>query len=164
MSKLQDNTFENKNYSLPKYYNLKNTFLTEQQKAVVEAWYQFPLGIFEILLFSSFIFWSDVTIWKIILYSYLFGLLIAFLNWRFINNFFIKLGYLVGGNASTLICIGFAIYFGFNSQWLFMIIAILSSLGLIGIISPSVVLYSILSINKGHPKYIFAKKYFNINF
>lgn len=155
------NAFKKENYHMLKKYDMKNPFLTDNQKTVTEAWYQFPIGIFEFFFFSCFVFLKDLAITEIIIYSYLLGIIIAILNWKFIIKPFILLGYVFGGNMSSIINISFAIYFGFNGQWLLTILAIFSAVGIMGLISPSMWIYSFLSTGKPHPKYIFAKRYFN---
>jgi hypothetical protein len=150
------------NNELLKKYDLKNPFLTDDQKIAVEAWYQLPIGIFTFIFFSCFVFLNNLTVLEIILYSYLITIIIAIINWKFYFKPFILLGYIFGGNISSIISIIFAIYFGFNHNWILMTLALADSLGLLGIISPSTWLYAFFSINKIHPKYIFASKYFKI--
>ena len=145
-----------------KRYDMKNYFLTQGQKTIVEAWFQLPIGIFSFIFFACFIFFKNLTILEIIFYSYLISTVIAIINWKIYLKPFIFLGYIFGGNISTIISIAFAIYFGFEHKWILMILALADSVGLLGILSPSTWLYTFFSANKIHPKYIFANRYFRI--
>lgn len=145
-------------------YDMKNPFLTDAQKVTTEAWYQFPIGIFFFAFFSGFVFFEELGILGIVIYSYLFGITIAILNWRFYFKPFIFSGYIFGGNISSAISIAFAVYFGFEHRWILMILAIFESTGLLGIVAPSTWLYTFLSKRKNiHPKYFFADRYFKIS-
>lgn len=151
------------NKGLLKRYDMKNPFLTDEQKVTVEAWYQFPIGIFAFIFFGCFAFFENLTVLEIIFYSYLFGIIIALINWKFLLKSFIFLGHIFGGNISSVIFIGFAVYFGFEHNWILMTLAIMDSAGLLGFVSPSMWLYSFFSIKKNiHPKYIFADRYFRV--
>lgn len=145
---------------LLKKYSMKNNFLTENQKATVEAWYQLPIGIFNVTFFGCVILFNNVAILEILLYSYAISTIIAIINWKLYLKSFIFLGYIFGGNISSIISILFAIYFGFEHRWILMVLAILTSVGLLGFLAPSTWLYAFFSINKIHPKYIFASRYF----
>jgi hypothetical protein len=157
------NAFKKENYLQLKKYDIKNPFLNDEQKIVVEAWFQFPIVFFEIFFFSCFIFLKGLTVFEIILYSYLIGITVAVINWRFVVKFFILLGQIIGGNVSSLISVIFAVYFGIHNQWTLVVLALFSALGITGFLSPSMWLYSFLSIGKPNSKYIFAKKYFDKN-
>jgi hypothetical protein len=143
-----------------KKYDMKNYFLTDDQKATVEAWYQLPIGIFTFIFFGCFVLFENLTILEILFYSYLISTIIAIINWKFYLKPLIFLGHFFGGNISSIISIAFAIYFGINHQWLLMTLAIADSFGLLGILSPSTWLYSFLA--KIHPKYYFASRYFKL--
>ncbi|MFA6262578.1 MAG: hypothetical protein WC760_14015 [Bacteroidia bacterium] len=144
-------------------YDMKNSFLTDEQKATVEAWYQFPIGIFSFTFFSCFAFLENLTVLEIIFFSYLFGIIVAIVNWKFLLKPLIFLGYIFGGNVSSIISIAFAVYFGFENNWILMILAIMDAIGLLGVASPSMWLYSFFSAGKIHPKYIFATRYFKLS-
>lgn len=149
-----------------KAYDMKNEFLTDDQKVRVECWYQLPIGIFSFMFFSLFIFFKDLTILEILITASLFSLVIAILNWKFFWKPFYYLGFVFGGNFSSLTSILFAIYFGFESNWVMLGLAIADAIGFLGVITPSVWLYTFFAL-KGypdniHPKYVFAMKYFKI--
>src|SRR3989344_1323051 len=146
-----------------KRYDMKNSFLTDEQKATVEAWYQFPIGIFSFAFFSFFVFSENFTVLEIVGYSYLFGIIVAVINWKFLLKPLIFLGYIFGGNVSSIISIAFAIYFGIENNWILMVLAIMDAVGLLGMVSPSTWLYSFFSAKKIHPKYIFANRYFKVS-
>jgi hypothetical protein len=63
-----------------------------------------------------------------------------------------------------LINFGFAAYFAYEEQWIFCGIAIAAAIGILSIISPSIILYTILNSERMHPKYAFAKKFFGVRF
>lgn len=144
-------------------YEMGNHFLTTNQKAIVEAWFQFPIGVFIYSLFILFILLGENNILEVFIYSYLIGIIIAIINWKFHFKIFIYLGYIVGGTISSIISVIFLIYFVFNQHYIFMFLALADIIGLLSIISPSLHLYNIFSRNKFHPKYLFASKYFKIS-
>jgi len=148
------------NSGLLKKYDMKNYFLTDDQKVTVEAWYQLPIGIFTFIFFGCFVLFENLTTLEILFFSYLISTIVAIINWKFYLKPLIFLGHIFGGNISSIISIAFAVYFGIKHEWLLMILAITDSFGLLGIFSPSMWLYSFLS--KIHPKYYFANKYFKI--
>lgn len=148
-----------------KKYDMNNPFLTDDQKVITEAWYQLPIGVFSFTFFILFIFSKNLTVSEIVLLSYLIGIIIAIINWSFLSRTFISLGYIFGGTVSSIISITFAIYFGIEHHWILMALAIATSIGLLGFLSPSIWLYSFFTAKRGfiHPKYVFADRYFEIS-
>lgn len=163
---LNDNTevyfktlYEHKSDELLKY-KMKNIFFNDKQKAIIESWYQFPIGFWSTITFGLFVILPSYSPVLIILIAYILGSIVSLLNWKFYNSKIKLLGYIFGGNISSIISILFAIYFFISHSWVLAVIAVLDAFGMTSILAPSVWMYPILSKTSVHPKYKFAYKYF----
>jgi hypothetical protein len=87
---------------------------------------------------------------------------VGLINW-FIPLRSVTVGFVFGGNVSTLIMLAFAGWFAYHGAWIAAVIAVAGAFGLLSIISPSMHLYTILS-RRMHPKYWYAKRGFGITF
>jgi hypothetical protein len=146
-------------------YSLNNPYLTKTQKFWVECWYQLPIAVFQITLFSLLIltFKSEWKMNEAVVASYAIGTAASLINWAAPLKPILAIGSIFLGWMGTLIDLGFAGYFVYEKQWWFAGLAVAASIGLLSIISPSMILYTVLS-QRMHPKYEFAKRHFGVRF
>lgn len=151
-------------YAEGSVYSMNNPYLTRYQKAIVEAWYQFPIGVFGYLIMICLAFYQ---------YSYVQALSFAYLVAGVVSiigfcvylpdRLLIVLGALFAGPIEMGISLVFMVLFLYRGDWGAAGIAIASGVGLLSILSPSMHLYTIFSPHGMHCKYAFAKSHFGID-
>lgn len=145
------------------YYSLNNDLLTAEQKAMVEAVYQFPGGAMNYAI-AILTLWMGYSLWEAFLYGSGVGV-VAFLAARFLpGRLFWPIGLLFGGNGSTVIKLGlagYAIYLG-----LYGVAAYIgaSAFGLTAFIELPMYLWTFSFGPKMNAKYYIAKRMWNITF
>jgi hypothetical protein len=151
------------------YYSLNDPYLTNKEKADIEALYQLPLHVFDYSFLALLVF-SDLAVLKVYLYSFLIGLPLFLLVRAFPNRLFIELGYILSGclplliaNLRTWLLIAFSVYSFVNGEVLAGWVSALVSFGLLALFNPFLILWS-LSSSSMHPKYLIAKKVFGKTF
>jgi hypothetical protein len=140
-------------------YSLNNPYLSRQQKAQIEAVYQFPIGAFEysliaVLIIRGFSGWLDaylvacavsVPVWAV--------------SWFIPGRLVAAVGTLFAGNFSTIGCLVLAGFAAFHGQYIVAGIAVAIAFlgGVLAIVSPPMWLFSFFS--RGiTAKYRLAKK------
>lgn len=148
-------------------YRMDNPYLNQFQKLEVELWFQFPsivafTTLCGLLIINSF---HLMEIYKIIGIPVAVEIFLSIVNWYFyeyfdrINRvFFITIGHNIIQWIISLITISILCY---NGYYFWATFIFLGKLGLIGILSPSTLIFIILSKKyKMHPKYAFFKMYY----
>lgn len=144
-------------------YSINNTYLSPTQKAMVEAVYQFPLGIMGIA-FSLLTLIADQSI----LTGYLNASFIGGLAWvaaRFLPGrlFFIPISLITGGWGQLLIQLGFAAYALVEHRWALAAILGLSAFGIMSVIELPMWLWGATKSGM-NAKYQIAKRLFGTVF
>jgi len=146
-------------------YSMNNQYLTRAQRALVEAWFQFPIGVFSYLLIIHLA--SDSHQYaKAFISAYVIAGVVSLLN-RFVSlptPVLVALGLLFAGWVETGVSAAFIVFFLYHGAWGAAAIALASATGLISVLAPSVHLYTVLSPRGLNPKYAFAKSRFGITF
>ncbi|QTN19911.1 hypothetical protein HZ989_02190 [Brevundimonas sp. AJA228-03] len=143
-------------------YSLNNSYLTQHQKASVEAVYQFPLGLMG-FAYGLLALGSDQT-W---LNAYWNASFLGALAWAFAaygpTGFVAKIGFLTGGWAATLLDLALAAWALYEHRWL---IAGLLAGTAFGLTSPAMLPTWLWAWQgKGmNIKYRIAKRLFGVNF
>ena len=144
-------------------YSLQNNYLTTDQKAKVEAVYQFPLGVMHYAL-AFFALWLRYPLWNAFLAASVVGA-VAFLAARFLpGRLFWTVGLLFGGNISTLIVLalaGVAVWMGL--YWVAVYLA-LAGFGLTSFVELPMWLWTWSSRQRINAKYGIAKRMFGVTF
>jgi len=144
-------------------YSLNNTFMTKEQKAKVEAVYQFPIGVMEYAL-ACFALWLHYPLWN----AYLTASVVGIVAWCFARflpgRLFWPVGLLFGGNVSTIICLvlaGTSVWMGLYA------VAVYLALGAFGVTSFLEVpmwFWARSEKNRMNAKYGIAKRMFGLTF
>jgi hypothetical protein len=144
-------------------YTMNNTYLTRPQKILVEAWFQFPIGVFGYLLMAYLAVRPAEYVAAFIL-SYVVAGIIALVT-RIVplpERLLVILGLLFAGLSETVVSVAFIAFFLYYNAWGAAVIALGSATGFLSVLSPSMHLYTILSPSGLHCKYAFAKSRFGI--
>jgi hypothetical protein len=155
---------ESERYATAHFYQLDNNYLTNEEKLIVELWYQFPIIIMYIslcicMLYSTVNFMS---LTLIIVIPIVLNLIVGLINWYIdLSDIYIKFFHTIGHNfvlwLLTFATVGMLI---FQGLYIYAALIFLSKIGLIAIFSPSIYMYSILSRKyKMHPKWVFFKRF-----
>ncbi len=142
---------ESERFATANTYLLDNPFLTQSEKMEVELWFQFPETIMFISLCACMLYsvYNPIFIKLIIGIPMLLDLVVGLINWNFYFKKILKIFFLTIGHnyvlwALTLVTLGVLLY---NGLYVFSAIVLLSKLGLLSLISPSMYTYTILSKN-----------------
>jgi len=150
-------------------YSLKNTYLSNLQKALVEAVFQVPIGVFGV----AWLTYMAVTPPPAYLRGYLFAAAVnlvfaiplwaAARAWATRPVLFLPWRYVFAGRAASVIDLVFAAYLAYHQRWIAAAIGVGCALWLSTLFAPSLYLYMGLS-RRMHPKYAIAKKLFGVRF
>lgn len=153
-------------YAEAMVYSMNNPYLTRHQKALVEAWYQFPIGLFGYLLLGYLAIKSPEAYLSAFLIAYGIAAAVSLLNWivSLPTPILVTLGLLFAGWIETAISLVFMLFFLYHGAWVPAGLAVASACGVLSIVSPTVHLYAMLSRGRMHFKYRFAKRRFGITF
>lgn len=147
------------------FYSLSNPYLSKNQKAVVEAVYQMPIGVF-LYLFFFLLSSKGLHSW---LFSYVIASLVSlpiailcFYKPRFFNSkgMFLFACLFCSHNYMIILAILAGVYF-YKGLVSLGVIALIAATSLLSVFTPSLHLFSFLS-KELHPKYLFAKKIWGI--
>lgn len=142
-------------------YSLNNSYMTQEQKAKVEAVYQFPFGLLDYAL-AFFSLWLKYPMWN----AWLAASAVGIAGWiaaRFLpGRLFWPIGLVFGGSISTLISIAFAITAVVMGQYGVAIYLGLAAFGITSIVEVPMWLWS--AGRRMNPKYGIAKRMFGITF
>jgi len=144
-------------------YSMNNTYLTKLQKALVEAVYQTPLGVFGYMLLGHLALVEPRSYWVAFLVAAICNAVLAVPWWFGANTALANVGFFFGGTATMVIELGFAAYFGWQGDWMACGIAIAAAFGLLTFVAPSTWIYNVLGQGM-HPKYRIAKRLFGLEF
>ena len=153
-------------YAESRVYSMNNPYLPRFQKALVEAWYQFPIGVFGYLLMGYLAIKDPYQYLSAFLIAYGVAAVVSLLNW-FVSlpaPVLVALGLLFAGWIETAVSLAFALFFLYQGGWIASGLSVASACGVLSIISPPVHLYAVLSGRGMHFKYRFAKRRFGISF
>jgi len=154
-----------KAYSEASVYVLNNEYLTTLQKTYVEGIYQLPGGVFVYALLGYIVFVEPRAYVNAIIFAGVLNSVATILIWFSLNETIARIGGIIfGGSLPSIICLSLAVYMGYQNEWIGFLIGITSASGLTSLIEPSTYLFSILSPSPMHPKYMIAKKLYNIRF
>lgn len=153
-----------KAYSEAKTYSLTNSYLSTKEKALVEAWFQIPIGIFNYVMLGLLAFDPGRGFWRSYMIAGIFSACAAIVL-RFYSPLplLLPLGTLLVGWLETVIALGFAAYFAYSKNWLLVVFAVVCGFGVSAIIAPGLWIYTLAS-RRMHPKYAFAKRKFDITY
>jgi len=150
-------------------YRLDNHYLNQDEKVLVESWFQLPGNIMEYTFWIMAVF----SVFYPISFVYIFGVSIAvniivgLINWYFYNK---KLTIVLGLSlfhpfVTAVVGIGVAIYLFINDTLLLAGISVFVGIFSFLFLELHILLYSFLAQKyKMHPKYVFAKKQFGHTF
>ena len=144
-------------------YSLSNSYLTANQKSLVEAVYQLPAGVFGYVLLGYLAFIEPRSYITAFLFAAICNAAVSIPWWFVANTNLAMMGLAFAGYAAQVIHLGFAIYFGYQGAWLSTGIAVASMFGLLAFITPSLWIYTYLGRGM-NPKYRIAKKPFGMTF
>jgi hypothetical protein len=145
------------------YYSLNNDYLTTEQKAMVEAVYQFPGGAMNYAI-AIMTLWMGYTLWDAFIYGSGVGV-IAFLAARFLpGRLFWPIGLIFGGNGSTVIKLGLAAYALWLGLYGVAAYVALAAFGLTAIVELPMYLWTYSMRRRINAKYGIAKRMWNITF
>lgn len=150
-------------------YLLNNDYLTDEEKLEVELWFQFPdtIMFISLCICMTYSIHSQVQVKYIIVIPLILDFLAGVFTWFFKLKRFIKIFFLTIGHNFLLWAM--ALFSGvlliINGFYLFAFIAIVSRLGLLIFISPSLFFRKILSIKyKMNAKYAYFKRFYDFSF
>jgi len=148
-----------------KFYKLDNSYITQDEKIVVESWFQLPGNVMVYAFWAMAVF----SVFYTIPLAYIIGIPIfiniitGFINWHFYKNRLIRiLGLsLFHPFVTGAIGIGVGIFLFLRDELLLAGISIFTGIFGFLFLELSIFLYSLLARKYNlHPKYVFAKKRF----
>lgn len=146
-------------------YSLNNSYMSQKQKAMVEAVYQFPLGTMNYMI-AFIALYGGSSLWT----SFFWATIISLFAWiaaRFLpGRLFWPIGLLFGGWGFTLICWTLTAISIAISRWDVGMYLLLASFGFTSFIQLPMWLWFI-KWNRGkrmNPKYMIAKRMFGVVF
>jgi hypothetical protein len=153
-------------YAEANVYSMNNPYLSRWQKALVEAWFQFPIGVFSYILMGHLAVYS---------YQYVDAFIAAYviasaisLMARYVqlpDGVLVALGFAFAGWVETAVSLAFLGFFVYERAWGATAISVACATGLISAVAPSMHLYTLLRSPRGmNAKYGFAKSRFGISF
>jgi hypothetical protein len=160
---------ESERFAIAHAYRLDNPFLTQSEKIEVELWFQFPETIMFISLCACMLYsvYNPISIKLIIGIPMALDLVVGLINWTFYFKKFLRKVYLTIGHnfvlwALTLVIMGILLYHGLYA---YSAIVLVSKLGLLNLISPSMYTYTTLSKKYNmHAKWAFFKRFYGHKF
>lgn len=160
---------ESTRYATAHSYRLDNPYLTQQQKKQVELWFQFPETIMFVALCICMLYSMvhPLHLKWIIGIPLMVDLIFGLINWaihirKVYTAFFLSIGHNFVLWGLTLVTAGILIYHG---QYIYAVIVLILKLGLILFISPSLYVYTLLSMKyKMHAKWVFFKRFYKLEF
>lgn len=144
-------------------YSMNNPYLTRSQKVLVEAWFQFPVGVFGYVILT-YLALHPHHYFRAFVFAYIaVGIVALIARSIFLpDRLLLALGILFAGWTQTAVSLAFIALFLYRTDWGGTAIALASATGLLTILAPSMHLYTILSPRGMHCKYAFAKSRFGI--
>ena len=143
-------------------YSLNNPYLSRREKAIVEAVYQFPFGVFA-YSFAFFALAQNQTF----LASYGWATGVSAVAWIFARllpgRLFLPLGIIFAGNGATILGLGLAGYALWNYHWGVGAFLFLSSFGFASFVELPMWLWT-ATAGRLNPKYGIAKRNFGTAF
>lgn len=160
---------ESERFSTANAYRLDNPFLTQSEKMEVELWFQFPETVMFISLCGCMLYfvYSPISNKLIIGIPMLLDLVFGIINWIFyfkkiLKIFFLTIGHNFALWSLTLVTLCILLYHGLYA---YSAIVLVSKLGFLSLISPSMYTYTILSKKyKMHAKWVFFKRFYEHQF
>lgn len=146
-------------------YSMDNPYLTKPQKALVEAWFQFPIGMFCYLLMAHLAAYPYRYV-DAFAFAYIVAGMVSVVNlFLFVPDGLLRaLGFLFAGYLETSVGLAFIVLFLEQGAWGAAAIAVGSITGVLSILAPSMHLYTVFSPAGLNAKYAFAKSRFGITF
>jgi len=143
-------------------YSLSNSYLTDNEKAQVEAVFQFPLGAF------GFTFGVvALALGQGFGMSYAIAAAVSVIAWigaRYLpGRLFYYPGFLFAGMMGTVISLGFVAWALVESRWWVAGFTAANALGIAAVAMPPIYLWT-MSSPRLHAKYAIAKRMFGIRF
>jgi hypothetical protein len=142
-------------------YSLNNPYLTTKERAMIEAVYQFPLGVLH-YAFAFLVLWSEYAS----LDAWLLASVISVLAWAIARllpgRLFWPVGLIFGGNISSLLCLGLAISTAVTGRYGATAYLFLAGFGITSVVEAPMWLWSLS--RRMNPKYGIAKRMFGTVF
>jgi len=145
-------------------YSLNNPYLSDHQKAIVEAIYQMPLGVFDFILLGHFAFApQNASYVDPFIYAAAGSLVVGALAWHFMSTTIATIGFAFCGPVGRAVKLALTGYLLANTNWVGVAIGVVAMTGLTSIVAPSTWLYN-MKAGGMHPKYRIAKRLFDVVF
>jgi hypothetical protein len=146
------------------HYSLENPYLMREEKAYVEAWFQTPVGSFNVAALLLLALRPELHLWQIYVWAGTLSV-VAALILRFYSppQLLVVLGALFAGKFESAWSVAFAAYFIYSGKWLLGLFAVACAIGLTAVLCPGLWLNSVMSRGM-NSKYAFAKRMFGITY
>ncbi|MBK7942227.1 MAG: hypothetical protein IPJ87_10215 [Flavobacteriales bacterium] len=161
---------ESTRWATARTYRLDNPYLSPSEKTEVELWFQLPGKVLFITFCLGIIYstlYEPISLKRIAALALSADLFVGILNWfvpaaRARLLFYLSVGHNFTLWAFGIATIGLELYHG---MYMRAGIVLLGKLGLFGMLSPSIILYTILSMKYGlHAKWVYFKKFYSREF